>query len=77
MIDCRYLDCLMFGLDVDFLGLEMSEVKEKLSYTTLVLLGLAYHVYQNEKHLLGDVSFRDWIDNLADKFESSEYFPKD
>ena len=56
---------------------EIAQMQIHLTMLAKGFLGLAYHEYQKQKHLLGDMSFPDWVETLPNKYQESEYFPKD
>jgi len=68
----RSTDINRVNLDSDIfsLGNDLAKTDNILNQTSLILLGLAYYAYQKEKHLLGEMSFAEWIDSLVYKFES-------
>ena len=55
----------------------IAEMEKHLFLLIKGFLGLAYHEYQKQKHLLGDLSFHDWVDKLSDEFHESGDCPKD
>jgi len=65
----------MSVFNVDHLGIEMAGLEDMLKRASRLLLALAYHEYQKQRHLLGDLSFSDWADKMITDFESSSDCP--